>query len=196
MNREFQLKIKRIFDVLFSLFIIIPFFPVWLIIVILIKTTSKGPIFFFQDRPGLKGKIFKIYKFRTMKPGSDKTEKGKEVMLDDDRITSIGKVLRRTKVDEIPQVINVLKGDMSLVGPRPERIDSLQDYDEEIWKRLDMRPGMTGLAQVSGNIHISLKERYKLDVKYVETFSLILDIIILIKTVGVVVLGEEKFKRS
>ncbi|MCG7421123.1 sugar transferase [Macrococcus epidermidis] len=196
MNREFQIKIKRIFDILFSLFIIVPFFPIWLIVGILIKTTSKGPIFFFQDRPGLKGKIFKIYKFRTMKPGSDKTEKGKEVMLDDDRITSIGKVLRRTKVDEIPQVINVLKGDMSLVGPRPERIDSLQDYDEEIWKRLDMRPGMTGLAQVSGNIHISLKERYKLDVKYVETFSLILDIIILIKTVGVVVLGEEKFKRS
>lgn len=190
-----QLKVKRIFDVMVSLFIIIPFLPLWIFIGILIKKDSEGPIFFLQDRPGYKGRIFKIYKYRTMKPDSDIRIKGKEVSLDDDRITKIGKILRRTKLDEIPQTLNVLKGDMSLVGPRPERPESLKDYDEEIKKRLDMKPGMTGLAQVSGNIYLSLKDRYKLDIKYVEKFSLFLDIIIIMKTIGVVLLGEGKFKK-
>ena len=98
--------------------------------------------------------------------------KGKEVFLDDDRITQVGRFLRRTKIDELPQLINVVRGEMSLVGPRPERIASLQEYDDEIAKRLHMRPGMTGLAQVSGNIYLDLTERYKLDVHYVENFSL------------------------
>lgn len=193
--RNIQLKVKRIFDVMVSLFIIVPFLPLWIFIGILIKKDSEGPIFFLQDRPGYKGRIFKIYKYRTMKPDSDIRIKGKEVSLDDDRITKIGKVLRRTKLDEIPQTLNVLKGDMSLVGPRPERPESLKDYDEEIKKRLDMKPGMTGLAQVSGNIYLSLKDRYKLDIKYVEKFSLLLDIIIIMKTIGVVLLGEDKFKK-
>jgi len=128
-----------------------------------------------------------------MKPGSEKMIKGKEVMLDDDRITSIGRFLRRTKIDEIPQVLNVLKGEMSLVGPRPERIASLEDYDDEISKRLNMRPGMTGLAQVSGNIYLNLQDRYKLDVYYVENFSLWLDIKIIFRTIGVVIFGEERY---
>lgn len=119
--------------------------------------------------------------------------KGKEVMPDDNRITPIGRFLRRTKIDEIPQLLNVLKGEMSLVGPRPERISSLEDYDDETWKRLTVRPGMTGLAQVSGNIYLDLQERYKYDVYYVENFSLWLDIRIIIRTIGVIVLGEEKF---
>lgn len=119
--------------------------------------------------------------------------KGKEVFLDDDRITQVGRFLRRTKIDELPQLINVVRGEMSLVGPRPERIASLQEYDDEIAKRLNMRPGMTGLAQVSGNIYLDLTERYKLDVYYVENFSLWLDIRILARTFGVVVLGEQRF---
>jgi lipopolysaccharide/colanic/teichoic acid biosynthesis glycosyltransferase len=119
--------------------------------------------------------------------------KGKEVFLDDDRITQVGRFLRRTKIDELPQLINVVRGEMSLVGPRPERIASLQEYDDEIAKRLNMRPGMTGLAQVSGNIYLDLTERYKLDVHYVENFSLWLDIRILARTFGVVVLGEQRF---
>lgn len=119
--------------------------------------------------------------------------KGKEVFQDDDRITPIGRILRRTKVDELPQLINVLRGEMSLVGPRPERIASLQDYDSEITKRLNMLPGMTGLAQVSGNIYLDLKERYRLDVYYVENFSLWLDLKILLRTVGVILLGEERY---
>lgn len=196
MKKNTQLKIKRIIDIVFSLVIVVPFLPVWLIISLIIKLTSKGPIFFFQRRPGKNKEIFEIFKFRTMKPGSDKMIKGQEVMKDDNRVTSIGKLLRRTKIDEIPQVLNVLKGDMSLVGPRPERIESLEDYDEQISKRLNMRPGMTGLAQVSGNIYLSLEERYKLDVKYVENYSLKLDALILTRTVGVVLMGEEKYKND
>lgn len=196
MKKNNQLKIKRTIDIIISLIIIIPFLPIWLIISLMIKFTSKGPIFFLQKRPGKHKKIFTIFKFRTMKPGSEKMIKGQEVMKDDNRVTSIGKLLRRTKVDEIPQVLNVLKGDMSLVGPRPERVESLEDYDSQISKRLDMKPGMTGLAQVSGNIYLSLEERYKLDVLYTEKFSLKLDAIILIRTIGVVLAGEDRYKNK
>ena len=128
-----------------------------------------------------------------MRPGSEKMVKGVEVMADDDRVTSIGRFLRRSKLDEVPQCLNVLRGEMSLIGPRPERVASLADYDDEISKRLLMLPGMTGLAQVSGNIYLDLSERYKLDVYYVEHFSIWLDIKILMRTVGVVLFGEEKY---
>lgn len=193
MTRRWQLGIKRSFDVLVAVIILVVFFPVWIIIALLIKVTSEGPILFLQDRPGLKRKIFKVYKFRTMRPGSEMMVKGKEVMKDDDRVTSFGRFLRRSKLDEIPQLLNVLKGEMSLIGPRPERVASLADYTEEISKRLDMLPGLTGLAQVSGNIYLSLQERYKLDVYYVEHFSLWLDIRIIFRTVGVVLRGEDKY---
>lgn len=193
MARKWQLGIKRGFDILVAVIILVVFFPVWIIVALLIKVTSEGPILFLQDRPGLKGKIFKVYKFRTMRPGSETMVKGKEVMKDDDRVTSFGRFLRRSKLDEIPQLLNVLKGEMSLIGPRPERVASLADYTEEISKRLDMLPGLTGLAQVSGNIYLSLQERYKLDVYYVEHFSLWLDIRIIFRTVGVVLRGEDKY---
>lgn len=186
-------RLKRILDIIISIIVTILFLPFGIIIAILIKITSRGPMFFLQDRPGLNGEIFKIFKFRTMNLGSEKMIKGQEVQKSDPRITSIGKFLRRTKLDEIPQVINVLKGEMSLVGPRPERIESLKEYDEEIFKRLKVNPGMTGLAQVSGNIHLSLKERYKLDIYYAENLSLLLDIKIIFKTIGVIVLGEDKY---
>jgi undecaprenyl phosphate N,N'-diacetylbacillosamine 1-phosphate transferase len=189
-----QLAIKRGFDVFVSIFLLVSFFPMWGLICVLIKMDSRGPIFFLQDRPGLHRKIFRVYKFRTMKQGSEKMVKGQEVMKDDDRITPIGRFLRRSKIDEIPQLLNVLKGDMSLVGPRPERVASLEDYTDEIAKRLNMLPGLTGLAQVSGNIYLSLDERYKLDVYYVEHFSLWLDVRILIRTVGVVLFGEERYR--
>lgn len=195
-SRRIQLAIKRIFDVTVSLAVLILLSPLWIIVAALIKATSKGPVFFLQDRPGYKKKIFKIYKFRTMRMGSEKMIKGKEVTKDDPRVTAIGKILRRTKIDELPQVLNVLKRDMSLIGPRPERVASLVDYDDEISKRLDMLPGITGLAQVSGNIYLTLQDRYKLDVYYVEHFSLWLDIKILFKTIGVVLFGEEKFKKE
>lgn len=189
-----QRTLKRIFDIWVAALLLFLLLPIWLPVAILVYTTSKGPIFFCQTRPGFHRKLFKVYKFRTMRPGSEKMVKGQEVMLDDERITPIGKFLRRSKLDELPQLLNVLKGEMSLVGPRPERVESLADYTEEIEKRLDMLPGMTGLAQVSGNIYLSLQERYRLDVYYVEHFSLWLDVRILFRTVGVVLLGEERYK--
>lgn len=193
MSRKFQLAVKRLFDICVSLLVLIPFLPVWLIIALLVKVTSPGPVMFLQDRPGKDKKIFKVYKFRSMRPGSETMIKGVEVMKDDDRVTPIGHFLRRSKLDEIPQCLNVLKGEMSLIGPRPERIASLADYDEEISKRLNMLPGMTGLAQVSGNIYLTLQQRYALDVYYVEHYSLWLDIKILFRTVGVVLFGEERY---
>lgn len=168
--------------------------PLLVVVSIAVRLSSPGPILFTQMRPGLHGKPFRILKFRTMFIGSEKMEKGKEVSLKDPRISALGRILRRTKIDELPQLINVLKGDMSLVGPRPERMESLSDYDEEIWKRLEMKPGMTGLAQISGNIYLDVSERYKLDIRYVENFSLILDFKIIFKTIGVVIFGEEKYK--
>lgn len=192
-NKKLQKVIKRLIDIIFSLIVLIVLLPIWIIVAILIKVTSPGPVFFLQDRPGQYKKIFKVYKFRTMRLGSEKMVKGQEVMKDDDRITSIGKYLRRSKIDEIPQVLNVLKGEMSLVGPRPERIASLEEYDDEISKRLNMRPGMTGLAQVSGNIYLDLQERYRLDVYYVDNYSLWLDIKIIFRTVGVVLFGEDRY---
>ena len=188
-----QKLIKRVFDIIISLIVLIPFLPIWIIVAILIKITSTGPVLFLQERPGQNKQIFKVYKFRTMIPGSEKMVKGQEVFKEDDRITVIGKFLRRSKLDEIPQVLNVLKGEMSLVGPRPERVASLADYSVEISKRLNMRPGMTGLAQVSGNIYLSLEERYKFDVYYVEHFSILLDLKIIVRTVGVVLFGERRY---
>lgn len=192
-DKRVQRGIKRFFDVVISAILVVTFIPIWLVIALAIKITSPGPVFFLQDRPGYHKKIFRIYKFRTMKMGSEKMIKGQEVMKDDVRITFVGKFLRRSKLDEMPQLLNVLKGDMSLVGPRPERVASLQDYDEKIAKRLNMLPGMTGLAQVSGNIYLSLQDRYKLDVYYVRHFSLWLDIRILVRTIGVIINGEEKY---
>jgi len=193
-SRWFQLLVKRLVDIIFSISVLLIFLPIWLLVAILIKLTSKGPVFFLQDRPGKNKEIFKVYKFRTMKPGSEAMLKGKEVLSDDDRVTTLGKILRRTKMDEIPQVLNIIKGDMSLVGPRPERIASLEDYDDEISKRLNIRPGITGLAQVSGNIYINLIDRYRYDLYYVEHYSFFLDIKIIIRTFLVVMLGEDRFK--
>lgn len=190
---KIQLIIKRIIDFVFSLALLICLSPIFLIIAVIIKVTSEGPVIFKQKRPGLNREIFEVYKFRTMKPGSETMIVGKEVLSDDDRVTFIGKHLRRFKIDELPQILNVLKGEMSLVGPRPERIASLDYYTDEIAKRLDMVPGMTGLAQVSGNIYISLPERYIYDVYYVDHFSIWLDIKIIFRTIGVILFGEDRY---
>ena len=192
-GKKLQNSIKRLIDVIFSLIVFFVFFPLWIVVALLIKITSRGPVFFLQDRPGLHKKIFKVYKFRTMKIGSEKMIKGQEVLKDDDRITIIGKFLRRSKLDEVPQIMNVLKGEMSLVGPRPERIASLDDYSDEISKRLNRKPGITGLAQVCGNIYLEIQDRYKLDVYYVKNYSLWLDLKIILRTFGVVLFGENRY---
>ncbi len=190
---KLQQWVKRSLDIVTSLFLLVVFSPCWLLVMLLIKLDSHGPIIFTQMRPGRNTKVFKVYKFRTMRPGSDKMIAGKEVMGDDERITRIGKWLRRFKIDEIPQLYNVLIGDMSLIGPRPERLDYLPTYTEVELKRFEVRPGLTGLAQVSGSIHISLEDRHRYDVYYVENFSIWLDFKIMLRTVGVVLFGEDKF---
>lgn len=194
--RNLQLMIKRAFDIIASLVVLILFLPIGLIISLIIKLDSEGPVFFLQERPGKGTKIFKVFKFRTMRPGSEKMIKGREVFSDDDRVTRIGKFLRRYKIDELPQLLNVIKGEMSLVGPRPERIDYLDEYTQEELKRFNMRPGLTGLAQVSGNIHISLDERHRKDIFYVDNFNLLMDIKIIFLTVGVILFGEDKFAQE
>ena len=191
-----QKVIKRLFDIIISLFVLICLLPFMIIIAVLIKIDSKGPIFFFQERPGYQTKIFKVYKFRTMRPGSETMIKGQEVTNSDDRVTKVGAILRRFKIDELPQLINILKGEMSLVGPRPERMEYLDDYTDEELHRFDMRPGLTGLAQVSGNIYISLEKRHELELKYINNFSLFLDLKILVRTIGVVLFGENHYQNK
>ena len=188
---KFQNIIKRSIDIVCSGFGLIILSPILLITAILIKIKLGSPIFFIQDRVGKDGKVFKMIKFRTM---LDATDKWGEPLSDKERMTSFGKLLRSTSIDELPELINVFKGDMSLVGPRPtikEQTDLYNDYQRQ---RLKMRPGMTGLAQVNGNISLSWDERIKYDVEYVTNFSVLLDIKILFKTVGVVVFGEAKYK--
>lgn len=193
MKLKTQLKIKRLFDFVFSVFLLIFLSPLLLLVSVLVKLSSDGPVLFLQNRPGLNGTIFTIYKFRTMRLNSDDMIPGVEVMHDDPRITLIGRFLRRTKLDELPQVFNVIRGEMSFVGPRPERVSSLENYDDFIKKRLLVRPGITGLAQVNGNIYLDLDRRYFFDVFYVENYSLFLDFRIFAKTVLLVFLGERFF---
>jgi len=156
-----------------------------------IRLDSPGPVFFMQDRVGQGGEIFRLYKFRTM---TDRPrEVGREIHAGDPEVTRVGALLRRTKLDELPQLINVLRGDMSLVGPRPFVPSMLDGLDANGHRRLQVRPGLTGLAQVNGNIHLSWPERWVWDARYVDRVSLATDLGILARTVGVVVLGEGRF---
>ena len=186
--RKINLFLKRIMDILGStvglILLAIPF----LIIAIKIKRDSPGPVFFKQERLGKDGVPFYIIKFRTMVVNAEHIGTGLKVKDDtDDRITRTGHFLRKTSLDELPQLINVWKGDMSLVGPRPpvtyHPYDGFENYPDEMKKRFDMRPGMTGLAQVEVRNSVSWDERIVYDVRYVEQFSIVLDIQLLLKTV-------------
>ena len=192
--RRLNLAVKRTADIIFSAAGLIVLMPILLISAILLEIFMPGPLFFKQQRVGKNGRLFNILKFRSMKV--DKAlEASHDFTRDAERMTPFGKLLRRTKIDELPQLWNVLVGDMSLVGPRPtvkEQTDKYNDYQRQ---RLNMRPGMTGLAQVNGNISLTWDERFVYDIEYVHTFSVLLDIKILCKTVLVVIMGEEKFKR-
>ncbi len=171
--------IKRFFDFLIASILLVILSPLFLIISLAVYVDVGKPIFFAQKRPGLSEKIFKLYKFRTMKDEFD--EDG--LQLDDmKRITSLGKILRETSLDELPSLINVFKGDMSLVGPRPLLIEYLELYDAEQAKRHNVRPGITGWAQINGRNRISWEEKFKLDVWYVSNHSLFLDLKIILKT--------------
>jgi len=203
--------IKRTSDIAISLLGLLLFAPLWLLVALLIKVDSKGPIFYVQERVGMDGRIFLVYKFRTMHIGSDdeihkeyqrkfiagraeanqgNAEKPTYKLRNDPRITRVGRVLRRLSLDEVPQLINVLRGEMSVVGPRPPIAYEVEAY--EIWhrKRLDMKPGLTGLWQVSGRNRLAFEEMVKLDLFYIENWSLLLDMRIIMRTVLVVFRGD------
>ena len=171
---------KRIFDLFLSLCAIVCLFPVILITAILIRVKLGSPVLFIQMRPGLKGREFKMIKFRTMLNAVDKN--GNQLS-DDIRMTSFGSFLRSASLDELPGLLNVLKGDMSLVGPRPLLVEYLPLYSDEQAKRHNVRPGITGWAQINGRNAISWEQKFKLDVWYVENQSFWLDIKILLLTV-------------
>ena len=185
---------KRLFDfILAFLGIIILSIPM-LIIAIAIKCDSKGPVIFKQERVGKKGKVFKIYKFRSMCVGAEQTGSGVYSGKGDSRVTKVGKILRATSLDELPQFFNLLKGDMSLVGPRPPLTYhpwTWDEYTDEQKRMFDVRPGITGWAQVNGRKEVEWNKRIKLNVWYVDHVSLWLDIKILFKTVAKVFLNSD-----
>ena len=168
--------IKRCFDYFLTIFGIIVSSPFLLLVTLLVRTKIGSPILFTQNRPGLNGQIFKLYKFRTMTEAKDSFG---NLLPDADRIVPFGRFLRRASLDELPSLLNVLKGEMSLVGPRPLFIEYLDNYSPEQARRHEVKPGITGWAQVNGRNAISWEEKFKLDVWYVDNQSLWLDIKVL-----------------
>ncbi|WP_201529899.1 sugar transferase [Psychrobacter frigidicola] len=184
---------KRCFDFLISVFFLIILSPLLIITTVLIKLTSKGPLFFKQQRVGKNGSLFFVYKFRTM---TDKARDfNQQILKNNDEVTRVGKIIRRLKIDELPQLFNVLIGDMSLVGPRPCLPGLVKDFNESGKKRLLVRPGLTGLAQVNGNIYLTWKQRWEFDKKYVEDQSVFLDLKIISRTALIVLFGEKWGKK-
>ena len=179
--------IKRLLDFILSLFAIIILSPVLLIVALLIRIKLGSPVIFKQKRPGLNEKIFTLYKFRTMTDAKD--EQG-NLLPDEIRLTKFGKLLRSTSLDELPELFNTLKGDMSIVGPRPLLVRYLPLYNEHQKHRHDVRPGFTGYAQCNGRNAISWEEKFDLDVYYTKNLTLFMDIKIIIKTVKVVLFRE------
>ena len=175
--------VKRCLDFVLSLIALIILSPVLLIVALLVRCKLGSPIIFKQQRLGLHEKIFCMYKFRTMTDAKD--EQG-NLLPDEVRLTRFGKALRSTSLDELPELFNILKGDMAIVGPRPLLVQYLSRYNERQHHRHDVRPGFTGLAQVNGRNSISWQEKFEWDVKYAEQVSLWMDVKIIAKTVGVV----------
>ncbi len=186
--KKFQLFIKRAFDLAVSLIllVILTVIPVMIVVPILIKLTSKGPAVFTQDRMGKDGKVFKIYKFRTMLIPEESYDKDGNQLEPKQRITKVGSFLRKTSIDELMQLFNILNGTMSIVGPRPTLPYQAERYNERQKRRHEMRPGITGWAQVNGRNELTWTEKLEYDVEYIENFSLGFDIKILFKTVAVV----------
>ena len=181
-----QQRIKRGLEFIIALIGVILASPILLIIAILVRIKLGSPIFFRQARVGLNGEVFEMIKFRTMKDAYDAEG---NLLPDEERLTAFGSFLRKSSLDELPELWNVLKGNMSLVGPRPLLVEYLPLYSEEQMKRHNVRPGITGYAQVNGRNNISWTKKFELDVYYVENFSLWLDIKILFQTVAKV-LGQ------
>lgn len=192
---SFYEVIKRVIDVVCSFVGVLVLSPLFVVIAIIIKFTSKGPVFFSQKRVGRDGKEFKMYKFRSMVVNAEELKEKLAAqnemsgpmfkMKDDPRVTKVGKFIRKTSLDELPQLWNVLKGDMSLVGPRPSLPKEVAQFDEWMYKRLEVKPGLTCYWQVSGRNNIDFEDWMKLDIKYVDERNLWIDMKLIFKTVGV-----------
>jgi len=189
--------VKRGFDLLFASLILLLSSPMIILIALLIKLSSKGPIFYLQERIGLDGNVFKVIKFRSMRIDAEQTTGPVWSQKDDPRTTQLGRFLRRFSLDEIPQLLNVMKGDMSVVGPRPERPHFVEKFKKQVPRYLErhrVKTGMTGWAQVNGlRGNASIAERTKYDIYYIEHWSLVFDLKIILKTIHAVLFGEDAY---
>lgn len=180
---------KRLFDFFISLLALICISPIFLFFIVVLAISNKGAgVFFYQERPGKNGKIFKVIKFKSM---TDERDENGVLLPNDQRITKIGKIIRKFSIDELPQLLNILKGDMALIGPRPLLKRYLELYTPEQMRRHEVRPGLTGWAQVHGRNNISWPEKFKLDVWYVDHYSLGVDIKIVFMTIKNVLRGSD-----
>lgn len=179
---------KRIIDFFFSLSIFIIISPIFIILIIVLMIVNRGSAFFFQERPGLNAKIFKVIKFKTM---TDERDSFGDLLPNEMRITKVGAFIRKTSLDELPQLINVLKGDMSLIGPRPLMVRYLDLYSKTQARRHDVRPGITGWAQINGRNNITWTKKFELDVWYVDNVSFLLDIRIILLTINKVLMRKD-----
>ncbi|MGH4120742.1 sugar transferase [Clostridium sp.] len=173
--------VKRMIDFTLSIVAMVVFFPLLIIVSILVYIRLGSPVFFTQDRVGKNGRIFKMIKFRSMRNSKDKNG---ELLADGKRLTRLGRVIRSTSIDELPELINIIKGDMSLVGPRPLLVEYITRYSKRQFRRHEVLPGLTGWAQINGRNIISWEKKFELDVWYVENWSILLDIKIIIMTVS------------
>ena len=180
-------SLKRLFDLVLSLFLVVLLSPLLVLLCAVIYLNMGSPVLFRQQRAGLLGRAFSLSKFRTM---NNNTDADGRLLADEDRLTALGRLLRRTSLDELPQLFNIIRGDMSLVGPRPLLIEHLDFDNGEYTRRHEVRPGITGWAQVNGRNAISWEEKFKLDIWYVDNRSMLLDLKIILLTIIEVVKGE------
>ena len=180
-------KFKRFFDLIFAILLIILFLPILILISFLVYVNLGSPIIFAQKRPGYKNKIFTLYKFRSMKL---KREKGGKIISDELRLTKFGSLLRSTSMDELPELLNIIKGEMSFVGPRPLLVDYLKSYNSKEIRRHNVKPGITGLAQIKGRNLLSWEDKFNFDVFYVDNYNLFLDFRIILQTIVKIIKRE------
>ena len=178
---------KRFLDIICSLGFIICFWWLYILVAVLVKKKLGSPVIFKQERPGLNGKIFTMYKFRSM---TDAKDKNGNLLSDAERLPRFGQILRSTSLDEIPEFLNVLKGEMSLIGPRPLLVEYLERYNDEQKRRHNVRPGITGWAQVNGRNAISWEQKFKYDVEYVDNVNFLLDVKIVFLTIKKIFIKE------
>ena len=184
---SYEAVFKRLFDIIFSLLFLLLFCWLYLILAVVVRIQLGSPVLFTQDRPGRDGKVFKLYKFRSM---SDKRDENGELLPDKMRLNKFGRILRSTSLDELPELFNILKGDMSIVGPRPLLVKYLDHYNAHDARRHEVRPGLTGLAQVSGRNALSWKDKFARDVEYVDHVTFLMDAKIILKTIQKVFVRE------